>query len=59
MSATTERLVEEINELEQRIAALPSGSGAARTLREELDQRRKELTAATGALTEGKTLLKG
>ena len=59
MSARTEQLVTEITELEAQIAAEPQGSRNIVMLREQLMARRKELTKATEALTEGKQVLKG
>jgi hypothetical protein len=59
MSARTEQLLSEISELEAKIAAEPAGSRNTVMLREQLLSRRKELTAATQALTEGKQILKG
>jgi len=59
MSARTEQLLTEISELETKIASEPSGSRNVVTLREQLVARRKELTQANEALTEGRQILKG
>ena len=61
MSARTEQLLTEINELEAKIAKAQGTplAGAVPQLQEQLRQRRQELTAATQALNEGKQVLKG
>lgn len=59
MSASTERLVEEISELERKIAAEPKGSRSIVMLQEQLISLRKELVRSNEALNEGRQLLKG
>ena len=61
MSARTEQLLSEISELETKIASAKAtpGDRSVVMLQEQLMARRKELTAATEALTEGKQILKG
>ena len=60
MSARTEQLLSEIQDLEIKIAAeKAAGSRNVVALQEQLMARRKELTQATEALTEGRQILKG
>jgi hypothetical protein len=58
MSATTEKLIEEISDLEKQISSEPRGSRNLVMLQEQLISLRKQLNQANEALNEGKQLLK-
>lgn len=58
MSATREKLVEQIVETEEAISAIEANGQVATTLRERLASLREQLAATNQALTEG-TVLKG
>jgi len=62
MSASTERLLEQIKQTEETLAIAKGDPGAATTVAQcEVDLRRlrRALSSANDALTEGKQVLKG
>lgn len=58
MSARTEQLLSEIQELEQKIAENPDAPSSFK-LKKQLAMKQRELSTASEALTEGKQVLKG
>lgn len=59
MSAHTERLLEQIRLLEQRLAEPGLDTPTQVACSNELRNLRRQLSSATEALTEGKQILKG
>lgn len=59
MSASTERLLEQIKLIEVAIATAESQGQDPSTLRDDLKYYQQKLATCNEALTEGKTILKG
>lgn len=59
MSASTERLVEQIRACEAAIASSEAQGLDASSLKSDLKQLQRKLQVASEALTEGKQILKG
>ncbi len=59
MSASTERLVEQIRLTEQAIAAAEAAGTDASSLKADLRHFQRKLQVSNEALTEGKQVLKG
>ena len=59
MSATTERLVEQINKVEKALTAARAANLDVSSLEEELTYLRKKLGTCAQALNEGTGILKG
>lgn len=59
MSATTERLVEQINKVEKALTAARDANLDVSSLEKELTYLRKKLVTSAQALNEGTGILKG
>lgn len=59
MSASSERLLEQIQQLERNIQIAESSGGDALLMKERLKVLREQFVAAKEALNEGKSILKG
>lgn len=59
MSASSEKLLVQIQDLERNIQIAESSGGDALSLKEKLYELKKQFAAAKEALNEGKSILKG
>jgi hypothetical protein len=59
MSATTERLIEQIHLVEEAIKAAESRGEDSNSLRTDLQYYQRKLSACNEALTEGRQIIKG
>ena len=59
MSASSERLLEQIQQLERNIQIAESSGGDALLMKERLKDLMEQFVAAKEALNEGKSILKG
>jgi uncharacterized coiled-coil DUF342 family protein len=59
MSATSELLYEQVEELQHKLDEVRSKGEDTTELEKQMKELREKLVAATSALNEGKTLLKG